>query len=118
MQILYKNKNLKKICTNIQEAKKKYSGKIPEKLISAINYISSAPSLNDVIEHYPFHFHDLKGVGKGLYVIDIGGRTSKYRLIFIPKMNDGTACTNEQIYGSDAINIEIIQVEEVSNHYE
>ena len=76
MKIEYKTRSLEKVCTNLKEAKKKYSGKIPEKLLAAINYIQAANNLLDVVNYPPFHFHDLQGERKGQYAIDIGGRKS------------------------------------------
>ncbi|MDR1701804.1 MAG: hypothetical protein LBR56_03400 [Sporomusaceae bacterium] len=118
MQVRYKNKKLEKLCTDLKEAKKKYSGEIPEKLLSVINFINSASNLTDLINYPPFHFHPLAGTRCGQYAIDIGGRRSGYRLIFMPINNDGTTCTNEQIYSASAVNVIIIQAEEVTNHYE
>ena len=64
MHIVYKDKDIKKTCNDINEAKKRYPAKIARKLIKAINFIKSADSLQDVIQYPPFHFHDLKGKGK------------------------------------------------------
>ncbi|WP_232035717.1 hypothetical protein [Methylomusa anaerophila] len=78
MIIEYKDKKLEKICTNLREAKKKYSGRIPEALLAAINFINEAETLRDVIQYPPFHFHDLGGNMAGLYTIDIAGRKSGF----------------------------------------
>ena len=37
MIIKYKTGSLEKVCTNLKEAKKKFSGRIPEKLLAAVN---------------------------------------------------------------------------------
>lgn len=118
MQVRYKNARLQKLCTDLKEAKKNLSGEVPGKLMGTINYINNANNLKDIINYSPFHFHSLKGNRKGQYAIDIGGRKTGYRLIFIAINNDGTTCANNQVYSATAINIVIIQVEEVTNHYE
>ena len=118
MQIRYTNSKVENVCTSLKEAKKKCSDNIPEKLHAAINFIENASSITDVINYIPFHFHHLKGSRMGQYAIDIGGRTSGWRLIMIPIGNNGNACSNDEVYGKNAINIVIVQLEEVTNHYE
>lgn len=112
MHIVYKDKDVEKICNDINEAKKKYPTKIAKKLMKVINFIKSADSLQDIIQYSPFYFHDLKGKRKGQYAIDIDGRRSSYRLILKP-MNENST----DIY-ANAKSIEIIMVWEVSKHYE
>ena len=122
MQIKYKTDKLEKVCENLKEARKNFSGIIPEKLHAAINYIKSSSTIIDIINYRPFHFHDLentnKGARKGQYAIDIGGRKSGVRLILIPLDANGNKYTNEDVFGANAINIVIVQLEEVTNHYE
>ncbi|NLX75723.1 MAG: hypothetical protein GXZ13_07885 [Synergistaceae bacterium] len=112
MQIEYKNKKLKNLCTNIKVAKKELPNVEAEKLLKAIGLIEAAYSLHDVISYSPFHFHNLKGDRKGEYAIDINGRRSSYRLIIKPIDEDVP-----DIFAS-AKSIEIIMVWEVSKHYE
>lgn len=112
MHIKYRDKNTKKVCENLCEAKKKYSLKIAKKLMKAINYIKTAESLQDIIEYGPFHFHKLTGKREGQYAIDIDGRRSSYRIILKPIEEDVS-----DIYVV-AKSVEIIVVWEVSKHYE
>ena len=118
MQIKYTSSKVKNVCTSLKEAKKKFSGIVPEKLHAAINFIENASTITDIISYPPFHFHYLKGSRKGEYAIDIAGRSSGWRLIMIPIDNNGNACSNDDIYGKNAVNIVIVQLEEVTNHYE
>lgn len=112
MHIQYRDKNTEKVCKDLCEAKKKYTLKIANKLMKAINYIEAAESLQDIIEYTPFNFHDLKGKRKGQYAIDIDGRSSSYRIILKPIVSDVS-----DIYVI-AKSVEIILVWEVSKHYE
>ncbi len=112
MHIVYKNKDVEKICNDINEAKKKYPAKIASKLIKTINFIKSADSLQDIIQYPTFHFHDLKESRKGQFAIDIDGRKSSYRLILKPIDENLT-----DIY-ANAKSVEIIMVWGVSKHYE
>lgn len=118
MIIKYKTGSLEKVCTNLKEAKKKFSGRIPEKLLAAVNYIKAADNLRDVVNYSPFHFHDLHGDRNGKYAIDIGGRTSGVRLVLSPQHGNGQSCSNEEVFGACAITIVSVYLEEVTNHYE
>ena len=99
------------------KAKKEYGEAVTEKLYSAIDYIESANSIADIREYPPFHFHDLKGKRNGEYAIDLGRRLG-FRLIVRPLDANGETCNNTQIYSAAAIEIVVVQFEEVTNHYE
>ena len=64
MHIEYKNNDVEKVCNNLNEAKKRYPIKVANKLMKVINFIKNADSLQDIIQYPPFHFHDLKEIGK------------------------------------------------------
>ena len=117
MEIRYKKKELKSICENYGKAKKEYDKDVAEKLFSTINYIETSKSIIDVKNNPSFHFHPLQGNKKGKYAIDLG-RKLGFRLIIKPLNNDGTFSNNEQIYSAKAIEIVVVLLEEVSNHYD
>lgn len=117
MEIMYKKKELKSICENYLKAKKYYGADVAERLFSAIDFIKAAPSIIDIRNYPPFHFHPLQGNKKGEYAIDLG-RKLGFRLILKPLNSDGTFSNNEQIYSAKAIEIVVILLEEVSNHYD
>ncbi|MGL5206596.1 MAG: type II toxin-antitoxin system RelE/ParE family toxin [Acidaminococcaceae bacterium] len=117
MEIRYKKKELKNICENYKKVKKEFGADVAEKLFSAIDFIEAAPSIADVKNYPPFHFHPLQGNKKGEYAIDLG-RKLGFRLILKPLNSDGTFSNNEQIYSAKAIEIVVILLEEVSNHYD
>lgn len=116
MQINYKSPKLQELCSDIRKATKAFNLNVAEKLIATVNYIESAESLMDVRSYPPFHFHQLKNDKKGLCSIYLGKKLG-YRLLVIPLLN-GEKATPEEIFGSKAIEIKIIKIEEVSNHYE
>lgn len=111
MQIQYTNKTVEMQCTSLKRAKKDFSDKIAQKLHKLINFIESADNLASVTAFPTYHFHDLKGNRDGQYALDIDGRHSSYRLI---------VCFNEdkETVFSKMSSIEIIQIEEVSKHYD
>lgn len=116
MEILYRTKDLKALCKDIRKATKAFNANVAEKLISAINYIESAENLMDIRNYAPFHFHQLKHDKKEYCSIYLGKKLG-YRLLVIPLLN-GNPATPEEIFSSTAIEIKIIKIEEVSNHYE
>lgn len=112
MNIDYKNDKLKRQCTDLKEAKRCFPEKVAKKLHKLINYIHVAENLASVLNNPVYHFHDLKGQGKGLYAMDIDGRRGSYRLIV--KFDN---VSKEQVF-CDAVSIVAIEIEEVSKHYE
>lgn len=117
MEIKYKTSKTEEHCTNLKKAQKKYGEAVAEKLHGAINFIESASNLKDVREHLPFRFHDLKGDREKACAIDLG-RKIGWRLLVVPLKENGSFCTNDEIFGEYAVCIKIIRIEEVSNHYE
>lgn len=116
MQVNYKSSKLQGLCTDIRKATRALNLNVAEKLIAAVNYIESAESLMDVRNYPPFNFHQLKNDKRGVYSIYLGKKLG-YRLLVIPLLN-GEIATPEEIFGSKAIEIKVIKIEEVSNHYE
>lgn len=112
MQVSYKNKRIEKQCTNLREAKKAYSEKVAIKLLKRVHFLMAAENLESVINYPIHHFHDLKGNREGLYAIDVDGRRGSYRLLL---SIDGFS--KEQVFTA-ASEITIIEITEVSNHYE
>ena len=92
MEIRYKNKRIRDICENEKKAIKKYNKIIAEKLIFS-------------------RLHELKYERKGQFAIDLG-KTTGYRLIIEPV----TVNKENEIISYESINI--VEIMEVSNHYE
>ena len=91
-------------------------------LLARINAIDSADTLMDIIKTPNFHFHNLKNKKgkdlKGYYAIDVKGRKEPWRIILQPLDE------NEKPYSpTDSIDriagvVRIVEITEVSNHYE
>lgn len=111
MYIKYHNQKVEKQCTSLKVAKRAFCNTIAEKLLEKINFIESADSLEPIINNVPLHFHPLHGKREGTYTIDINGRKSGYRLLL--KFDEPTT----DVFPHANI-ITVIQIEEVSNHYE
>ena len=100
MEIRYKNKRIRDICENEKKAIKKYNKIIAEKLIFSIEFLKNSNSLKDVADYQNFRLHELKYERKG------------YRLIIEPITDNKE---NETI-SYESINV--VEIMEVSNHYE
>lgn len=112
MKIDYGNSEVEEQCTSLRRAKKDFPEKVAKKLLKHINFIESADNLKSILDYRPFRFHKLIGNKNGFYAIDIDGKRSSYRMIIKFDEYD-----NEQIFG-DPNKIEVIQIKEVSKHYE
>ncbi|MBS6243785.1 MAG: addiction module toxin RelE [Streptococcus sp.] len=112
MKLIYTNKTVKKQCTELRQAKKDFSDKIAVKLHQLINFLEAADSLASVTAFPKYYFHQLKGKRQGQFALDIDGRKSSCRLIVEFREED-----LEKVFSSP-VEIEILKIEEVSNHYE
>ena len=101
MEIRYKNKRIRDICENEKKAIKKYNKIIAEKLIFSIEFLKNSNSLKDVADYQNFRLHELKY-----------GKTTGYRLIIEPI----TVNEKNEVISYESINI--VEIMEVSNHYE
>lgn len=109
MEIRYKNKRIRNICENEKKAIKKYNKIIAEKLIFSIEFLKNSKSLKDVADYNNFRLHELKYERKGQFAL---GKTTGYRLIIEPV----TVNKENEIISYESINI--VEIMEVSNHYE
>ena len=96
---------------NEKKAIKKYNKIIAEKLIFSIEFLKNSNSLKDVADYQNFRLHELKYERKGQFAIDLG-KTTGYRLIIEPI----TVNEKNEVISYESINI--IEIMEVSNHYE
>lgn len=119
MKVEYSNDNVKQQCTNVKAAAKLFGGdkKLVVSLHARINAIENAVSIKDIVLMPQFHFHKLLGNKEGLFAIDVKSRKDKWRIILCPLDENGNEfipCNIDEI----ADNVKIIEIEEVSPHYE
>lgn len=110
----YKSKRLKRLCTDIKKANKKYGNDIAVELHALINFLTASRNLQDVNAMRIYNLHGLIGNRAGEYALDIKGRSSSYRLIIVPLNGNSNKEDLTMFYTS----ISIIRIEEVSKHYE
>lgn len=86
-----------------------------KKIEAAENYIKNSCSLMDIANYPPFHFEKLKGKRKEEWSIRLGN--TGYRVTMIPCDDNGIEITNGDIMSQFKM-IKIVEVTEVSKHYE
>lgn len=82
MDITYKNKKIRKVCTDANAAEKMYGRKMAEKIQQRIDQITAADSVEMLIEFHIGRCHPLKQNRKGQYAVDL---VHPYRLVFEKK---------------------------------
>ncbi len=123
MELIYSNDKLCLQCSNMKYAKKLFGGdvKLAISLLARINALAEAECIKDIIVQPQFHFHDLHNKGnkklEGYFAIDVKTRKDPWRIILRPLNSDKKAyekCNIDEI----ANVVEIVEIKEVSKHYE
>ena len=119
MKVDYANKSVCQQCTSMKAATKLFGGdqKLAVSLLSRINAIANAEVIKDIILTPQFRFHNLHGKMNGIFAIDVKTKNDKWRIILCP-LNDEEVpfvpCNIDEI----APVVRIIEIKEVSPHYE
>ena len=79
MRITYKSKKIEKVCTVASEAEKKYGLEMAAKIHQRIDEISSADTIEEMVQFKLGRCHPLKGERKGQYAVDL---VQPNRLVF------------------------------------
>lgn len=124
MRVIYKDAKVEEICNDLKKATKFFGGQkaLAVSLLSRINALNQAENIKDIIVQKQMHFHKLinKGKGKnfdGFFAIDVKTIREKWRIILEPldeKEQLFVPCNIDEI----AMNVRIIEIKEVSEHYE
>ena len=99
MIIQFQSKKLQSQYEDFRKAQKAYPKEVAKKYISRINIIKHSKSIDELVQLPGLRCHALKGNRNGQWAINL---TGYYRLIFT-------------LIGDQC---EIVQIEEVSKHYE
>jgi toxin HigB-1 len=100
MQIEFRNKALHAAYLDLAEGRKRWGQKVALKYIDRINHLKHAKRLDELFAFTQLRLHPLKGSRQGQWALDL---TERWRLIITPR---------------EANDIEVIGIEEVTNHYE
>lgn len=123
MELIYANNKLYLQCSNLKDAKKLFGGdeRMAISLLARINALEEAECIKDIIVQQQFHFHDLHNKGnnklEGYFAIDVKTRKDPWRIILRPLKEDKKPyekCNIDEI----ANIVEIVEIKEVSRHYE
>ena len=124
MKIIYGDDKTEKYCNDLKAATKLFGGnkQLAVSLSSRINAIDSADTLMDIIKMPTFHFHSLKKKNgkdlKGYYAIDVKSRREPWRIILKPLDDNENAFKSTDSIDQIAGAVRIVEITEVSNHYE
>ncbi|MCR5726121.1 MAG: hypothetical protein K6G24_01540 [Lachnospiraceae bacterium] len=123
MEIVYKDSETEEQCTSLKVAKKLFGGNdvLAKSLLSRINALQQADSIKDIIVQPTFHFHKLGNKGRkkldGYYAIDVKSRRDPWRIVLEPldeEKKPYTSCNIDEI----SQNVRVVEIMEVSKHYE
>ena len=123
LELIYASEEVQEQCAGLKLAKKLFGGdaQTARKLLSRINALEQAETLKDIVIQPQFHFHNLRNKkGKDLedfFAIDIKSRANPWRLILRPLDEDKEPfepCKIDEIVST----VEIVEIMEVSKHYE
>lgn len=123
MKLIYANEKVENTCENLKVAKKFFDGNtmLASSLMSRINALKQADTIKDIIVQPAFHFHKLLNKSgknlEGYFAIDVKSRKEQWRIILQPLDE------NEEIYNPCNIDkiaesVRIVEITEVSKHYE
>lgn len=119
MKILYASNKVRQQCEDLRTATKLFGGDkdMAIKLRSRINLIERAVVIKDVIVMPMLRFHKLRGKRDGFFAIDVKTKKDPWRIILQPLDDDENPfdpCNIDEIAGM----VKIVEIREVSKHYE
>ena len=79
MEVAYKNKAIRKVCTNASAARKEYGVDIAKKIHARVDQISSVETVEELIMFHIGRCHALHGDRAGQFAMDL---INPYRLVF------------------------------------
>ena len=123
MELVYTDAKTEKQCTSLKVARKLVGGNaaLANSLFARINALKQAETIKDIIVQPTFHFHKLENKGgrnlDGYFAIDVKSRKDQWRIIIEP-LNENkepyVPCNINEI----SQNVRIVEITEVSKHYE
>lgn len=123
MELEYASDKVRQQCTSVKAAKKLFGGDtaLTTSLLARVHALESADTIKDIIVQPTFRFHKLvnkKGNNlDGYFAIDVKSRKEPWRIIMQPldaNKRPYEPCNIDEI----AEVVRIVEIEEVSKHYE
>ena len=123
MKVVYTADKVENLCENLKVAKKFFGGNtmLAESLMARINALKQADNIKDIIVQPAFHFHKLINKSgrdlEGYFAIDVKSRREPWRIILEP-LNENKESYNPCQIDEIAESVRIVEIMEVSKHYE
>lgn len=123
MELEYASDKVQLQCTSVKVAKKLFGGDtmLATSLLARVHALESADTIKDIIVQPNFHFHKLVNKRRnnleGYFAIDVKSRRESWRIILQPldaNKRPYEPCNIDEI----AEAVRIVEIEEVSKHYE
>ena len=123
MELQYSSEKVKSQCTSKKAANKLFGGNkaLAQSLLARINALKSAENIKDIIVQPAFRFHSLKNKNgrnlEGYFAIDVKSKREPWRIILQP-LNENKEPYNPCNIDEISNNVRIVEITEVSKHYE
>lgn len=117
MKLIYKDEKTKQLCNDNKKALKKFGEVVSRKLFDLINILEKSKNLLDIMMLPFYRLHKLKGDRSEQYSLTIH-KSSKYRLIILPFDENKNMLICDENEKKLLVNAVIIEIIEVSEHYE
>lgn len=123
MELEYSSEKVKSQCTSVKAANKLFGGDmaLTRSLLARINALESAENIKDIIVQSTFRFHSLKNKKgrnlEGLFAIDVKSIRDSWRIILQP-LNENREPYNPCNIDEISDKVKIVEIAEVSKHYE
>lgn len=123
MELVYASDKVQTQCTSVKAAKKLFGGDmvLATSLLARINALEKADTIKDIIVQPTFHFHNLGNRNgrnlAGFYAIDVKSRREQWRIILQP-LNENKEPFNSCYIDQISSYVRIVEITEVSKHYE
>lgn len=123
MELVYTDAETEEQCTSLKAARKLFGGNsaLASSLFARINALKQADTIKDIIVQPTFHFHKLENKNgrnlEGYFAIDVKSRLDQWRIIIEPldeNKKHYVPCNIDEI----SQNVRIVEIMEVSKHYE
>ncbi|MDE6211963.1 MAG: hypothetical protein K2M70_00610 [Lachnospiraceae bacterium] len=123
MELEYSSEKVKSQCTSVKAANKLFGGDmaLTRSLLARINALESAENIKDIIVQSTFRFHSLKNKKgrnlEGFFAIDVKSIRDSWRIILQP-LNENREPYNPCNIDEISDKVKIVEIAEVSKHYE
>lgn len=123
MELEYASEKVKLQCTSVKAANKLFGGNVAltHSLLARINALERAENIKDIIVQPVFRFHGLKNKkGRnldGYFAIDVKTIRDSWRIILQP-LNENKEPYNPCNIDEISNKVKIVEIAEVSKHYE